>query len=177
MNLIVAVDKNFGIGNGGNLLTYIPEDLEDFKKKTMGKVVVMGRTTLESLPNKAPLKNRTNIILTRNKSYKVKDAIVVNSLEDLFKVLKNYNSDDIYVIGGQCIYNKLESYCKFAYVTKIHKVFKADRHFINIDEDEKWKLEKKGETIISSSGVSFNFNIYRNIKMLNFTCYYSSKES
>lgn len=168
MNLIVAVDENFGIGNGGKLLTYIPEDLEDFKNKTMGKVVVMGRTTLESLPNKAPLKNRTNIILTKNKDYKVENAIVANSLEGLFKVLKNYSSKDIYIIGGECIYKKLESYCEFAYVTKIHKIFKADRHFINIDEDKKWTLENRGETIVSSSGVSFNFNLYRNIKVLNF---------
>ncbi len=168
MNLIVAVDENFGIGNEGNLLTYIPEDLEYFKKKTIGKVVVMGRTTLESLPNKTALKNRTNIILTRDKNYKVEDAIVVNSLETLFEVLKSYNSKDIYIIGGECIYRELESYCEFAYVTKINKTYKSDRQFLNIDEDKKWILENRGEIITSCSGVSFNFNIYRNTKILNF---------
>lgn len=168
MNLIVAVDKNFGIGNEGNLLTYIPEDLEDFKKKTIGKVVVMGRTTLESLPNKAALKNRTNIILTRDENYKVEDAIIVNSLETLFEILKGYNSKDIFIIGGESIYRELESYCEFAYVTKINKTYKSDRHFLNIDEDKKWVLENRGETITSCSGISFNFNIYRNAKILNF---------
>ncbi|WP_291578904.1 dihydrofolate reductase [Clostridium sp. UBA6640] len=168
MNLIVAVDKNFGIGNEGNLLTYIPEDLEDFKKKTIGKVVVMGRTTLEYLPNKAALKNRINIILTRDEDYKVEDAIVVSSLETLFEILKSYNSKDIFIIGGESIYKKLEGYCEFAYVTKINNTYKSDRHFLNIDEDKKWVLQNRGETITSSSGVSFNFNIYRNTKILNF---------
>ncbi|WP_454053154.1 dihydrofolate reductase [Clostridium sp. Marseille-Q7071] len=168
MNLIVAVDENFGIGNEGNLLTYIPEDLEDFKKKTIGKVVVMGRTTLESFPNKAPLKSRINIILTRDKNYKVENAIVINSLETLFEVLKSYSSKDIYIIGGESVYKKLESYCEFAYVTKINKTYKSDRHFLNIDEDKKWVLENREETITSCSGVTFNFNIYRNTKPLNF---------
>ena len=64
MNLIVAADKNWGIGKDNKLLVSIPSDMKFFRQETMGKVVVMGRKTLESFPNGLPLKNRTNVVLT-----------------------------------------------------------------------------------------------------------------
>ena len=82
MNLIVAVDKNWAIGNQNKLLVSIPADMKFFRETTMDKVVVMGRKTLESFPNGLPLKKRTNIVITRDKKYQVKDAIVVHSVEE-----------------------------------------------------------------------------------------------
>ena len=84
MNLIVAVDNNWAIGNKNKLLVSIPNDMKHFREETTGKVVVLGRKTLETFPQGQPLKNRTNIILTKNKNFKVKDAIVVHSLEELW---------------------------------------------------------------------------------------------
>ena len=81
MNIIVAVDKNWAIGKENKLLVSIPADMKFFRSTTTGKVVVMGRKTLESFPNGLPLKNRTNIVLTKDKNYKVKDAIIVHSIE------------------------------------------------------------------------------------------------
>ena len=78
MNIIVAVDKNWAIGKENKLLVSIPADMKFFRSTTTGKVVVMGRKTLESFPNGLPLKNRTNIVLTKDKNYKVKDAIIVH---------------------------------------------------------------------------------------------------
>ena len=78
MNLIAAVDKNWAIGYQNKLLTSIPEDMKFFRQTTTGKVVVMGRKTLESFPGKKPLKNRTNIVLTKNPSYQAEGAIVVH---------------------------------------------------------------------------------------------------
>ena len=101
MNVIVAVDKNWAIGKDNKLLVSIPDDMKFFRETTSGKVVVMGRKTLESFPNGKPLKNRVNIVLTRDENYKVKDAIVVHSKEELDKELAKYNSDDIFVIGGE----------------------------------------------------------------------------
>ena len=83
MNLIAAVDKNWAIGKNNELLVRIPMDQKFFRETTTGKVVVMGRKTLESFPNGLPLKNRTNIVLTHNPNYKVNDAIVVHSLDEL----------------------------------------------------------------------------------------------
>ena len=88
MNLIVAVDKNWGIGYQNKLLVSIPEDMKFFRSETTGKVVVMGRKTLESFPGGRPLKNRTNIVLTRNPHYQAKDALLFHTGEDVLPELK-----------------------------------------------------------------------------------------
>lgn len=103
MNLIVAVDENWAIGNKNELLVSIPADHKFFRQETTGKVVVLGRKTLETFPQGLPLKNRTNIILSSNPNFKVKDAIVVHSTEELLEELKKYNEEDIYIIGGESV--------------------------------------------------------------------------
>ncbi len=140
MNLIVAVDKNWAIGNDNKLLVSIPQDMKFFRETTMGKVVVMGRKTLESFPGGQPLKKRTNIVLTRDKSYDVKDAVVVHTIEALLKELEQYDEDQIYVIGGESIYRQLLPYCKLAHVTKINHAYEADTYFPNLDELEDWEI-------------------------------------
>lgn len=138
MNLIVAVDKNWAIGKENKLLVSIPQDMKFFRETTTGKVVVMGRKTLESFPGGQPLKKRTNIVITRDKNYTVKDAIVVHSVEEALEELKKYNSEDIYVIGGESIYRQMLPYCKVAHVTKIDHAYEADTYFPNLDEKEEW---------------------------------------
>ena len=138
MNLIVAVDKNWAIGKDNKLLVSIPQDMKFFRETTMGKVVVMGRKTLESFPGGQPLKKRTNIVITRDKNYSVKDAIVVHSVEEALEELQKYNSDDIYVIGGDSIYRQMLPYCDVAHVTKINHAYEADTYFPNLDEKEEW---------------------------------------
>ena len=95
MNLIVAADKNWGIGKDNKLLVSIPSDMKFFRQETMGKVVVMGRKTLESFPNGLPLKNRTNVVLTSDKNYQVKDAVIVHSIDEVLEELKKYDDDEI----------------------------------------------------------------------------------
>lgn len=138
MNLIVAVDKNWAIGKDNKLLVSIPQDMKFFRETTMGKVVVMGRKTLESFPGGQPLKKRTNIVITRDKNYAVKDAIVVHSVEEALDELKKYPSEDIYVIGGDSIYRQMLPYCDVAHVTKINHAYEADTYFPNLDEKEDW---------------------------------------
>lgn len=88
----------------------------------------MGRKTLESFPNGQPLKNRVNIVLTSDKNYKVKDAIVVHDLDELHKELEQYNSEDVYVIGGESIYRQLLDECDVAHITKIDYAYDADAY-------------------------------------------------
>ena len=107
MNLIAAVDKNWAIGKNNELLVSIPNDMKMFRQMTTGKVVVMGRKTLESFPNGLPLKNRVNIVLTKNQNYQVKGAIIVHSVEEVLEELKKYDSEDVYVIGGEQIYRQM----------------------------------------------------------------------
>ena len=145
MNLIVAVDKNWGIGYQNKLLNSIPEDMKYFRETTTGKVVVMGRKTLESFPNGLPLKNRTNIVITGDHTYKAKDAIIVHSIKEALEELKKYDSNDIYVIGGESIYRQLLPYCDVAHVTKIDHAYEADSFFPNLDEDEEWEIVATSE--------------------------------
>ncbi|MDE6313724.1 MAG: dihydrofolate reductase [Lachnospiraceae bacterium] len=145
MNLIVAVDKNWAIGKNNKLLVRIPSDQKCFRQETTGKVVVLGRKTLETFPNGLPLKNRTNIILSKDKNYKVKDAIVVHSLHELLEGLKQYDSKDVYIIGGESVYREMLPYCDTAHVTKIDHSYDADTYFPNLDDMEDWEITAVSE--------------------------------
>ena len=123
------------------LLVSIPEDMKFFRTETTGKVVVMGRKTLETFPNKMPLKNRTNIVLTANPDYEAKGALVFHTMEEVLEELKNYPSEDIYIIGGASIYRQFLPYCKAAHVTKIDYAYEADTYFPNLDEKPEWSVE------------------------------------
>ena len=145
MNLIVAVDSNWAIGNKNQLLVRIPADHKYFREITTGKVVVLGRKTLETFPQGMLLKNRTNIILSTNPDYHVKDAIVVHSLEELFEELKQYDTKDVYIIGGSSVYRELLPYCDVAHVTKIDRAYEADSYFPNLDQMEEWQITADSE--------------------------------
>ena len=99
MQAIVVVDQKWGIGKNNDLLFSLKEDMKFFRQTTMGKIVVMGSNTLKSFPGGNPLKNRTNIVLYPG-GEKREDCLVVESLDQLFEVLKNYDTEDIFVIGG-----------------------------------------------------------------------------
>ena len=159
MNLIVAVDKNWAIGKENKLLVSIPQDMKFFRETTIGKVVVMGRKTLESFPGGQPLKQRTNIVLTTDKNYSVKDAIVVHTIDELLEELKKYNDEDIYVIGGESIYRQMLPHCTLAHVTKINHAYEADTYFPNLDEASDWELAQilqSGE----EDGIAYEMCIY-----------------
>ena len=145
MNLIVNVDSNWAIGYRGKLLVSIPEDMKFFRSETTGKVVVLGRKTLDTFPGGQPLKNRTNIILTRNPNYQVKGAIICHSVEEVLEELKKYSSEDVYIIGGDSIYKEFLPYCDVAHVTRTAHVYDADAWFPNLEEDPAWVLTGESE--------------------------------
>lgn len=145
MNVIVAVDNNWAIGCKGSLLVRIPNDQRAFREETTGKVVVLGRKTLETFPQRMPLKNRTNIILSSNPSYQVKDAIVVHNKEELLEELKKYKDDEIYIIGGESVYRMMLPYCDVAHITKIDHTYEADTYFPNLDGMPEWKITAESE--------------------------------
>lgn len=145
MNLIAAVDENWAIGNNNELLIRIPADHKFFRQETTGKVVVLGRKTLETFPQRMPLKNRTNIILSANREYRVKDAVVVHDMEELLEKLKQYDTKDVYVIGGESVYRQLLPYCDTAHITKIDHAYAADAYFPNLDEMPEWQITADSE--------------------------------
>lgn len=145
MNLIAAVDANWGIGYKNKLLVSIPDDMKFFRETTTGKVVVMGRKTLESFPNGKPLKNRINIVMTKDLRYQAEGAIVVHDMDELHAELEKYPSEDIYVIGGESIYRQLVDECDVAHITKIDFSYVADAYFPNLDEKEEWVITEDSE--------------------------------
>ena len=136
MNLIVAVDKNWGIGKNNDLLISIPEDMNFFRTTTNEKTIIMGRKTLESFPNGNPLKNRENIVLSTNNINK--DVLVFHTIEDILSYVKD--KEDVFIIGGGSIYKQFLPYCCKAYITKINKDFDADVFFPNLDELSDWNI-------------------------------------
>ena len=140
MKCIVAVDSNWAIGYKNNLLVSIPADMRFFKNETIGKIVVMGKNTLESFPGGKPLANRTNIVVALEKDYKVPGATVVNSIEEALEEVKKYDTNDVYIIGGASIYKQFLQYCDIAHVTKIDYAYQADTYFPNLDENDEWEL-------------------------------------
>ncbi len=160
MNIIAAIDEKRGIGYKGNLLVSIPEDLRQFKEKTSGNVVVMGRKTLESLPNKRPLPNRVNIVLSQNPSYKVEGAIVIHSVEEGKEVLKQYPSKQIFIMGGESIYKAFLPDAEVLYLTKIYHTFLADAYFPQLTEE--WILTEESE-IHEYKGTRYQFTKYEKL--------------
>lgn len=145
MKLIAAVSENWGIGKDNDLLFSIPKDMKFFRETTMGKTVILGRKNLESFPGAKPLPKRPNIILTRDKSFKVEGATVVNSIDELLAM--DFDKDDAFVIGGEEIYRQLLPYCDKCFITKVKETADADKFMVNLDELGDWVLTEESEEI------------------------------
>ncbi len=152
MNLIALADKNWGIGYRGKQPVSIPSDRMFFHNLTQGKVLVMGRRTLESLPNGLAPAGRSSVVLSRRSGYSVRHASVVSSVDEALEVLSGYEDEDIFVIGGASVFKAFLPYCNKAYITKIDKAFEADAFMPDLDADEAWKVS-------SDSGEQTYFNL------------------
>ena len=158
MNLIVAVDQEWGIGYKGDLLVRSRDDLKNFAALTTGKVVILGSNTLATFPGGRVLKNRVNIVLHPSSDYAPEGAIVAHSIDEAVQIAGQYNSDDVFVIGGASVYKQMLPYCNRAYVTKFEKSYIKDAYFPNLDEDPAWHLDKVSELVRSESdGQECNF--------------------
>ncbi len=163
MNLIVAVDKNWGIGKGNDLLFRIPEDMKFFRSVTLGKNVVCGKNTLLSFPGGKPLPDRQHYVLTHSALPSHENLEVVGSLEELEERISSIPEDDVILIGGASVYRQLYKKCKKAFVTKILACDEnADTFFPDLSQDPDFILEEEGEVQISKNGLSYRFCIYTN---------------
>ena len=157
MRLISAVDRHWAIGNQGKLLVSIPQDQKRFRDQTIGGAIIMGRKTFESLPGQQPLYGRMNVILTNNKDYKVKNAVVCHSVEealvriDELKQEKHLTDVDVVIIGGESIYRQFLPFCDTAQITWIDFSYVADTHMVD--------LEKEGWELVRRSGEQTFFNL------------------
>ena len=161
MNLIVAVSKSWGIGKNGDLLFSIPEDMKFFRETTMNKVVIMGRKTLESFPNKKPLPKRTNIVLTRNKDYNPEGVIICHTPVEVLNEVKKYQADDCFIIGGEEIYRLFIPFCKYAYITRVDSDADADSFLPDFEKLIDWELKERSPEILDN-GHRIAFEVYEN---------------
>lgn len=159
MNLIVAADNKWGIGRDGGLLASIPTDMKYFKEHTLDKVVVMGRRTLESMPGKRGLPKRINYVLTTNPDYEAERCTAVNSEDELWQELSQYEPDDVFLIGGAALYNKFYKLCDRLYVTKMEADLNADTFIVNFDDDPDYEVESESEPI-TENGITYRFVVY-----------------
>ncbi len=159
MNLIVAVDNKWGIGKDNGLLAHLPGDMAYFKERTMGKTVVMGRRTLESMPGRRGLPGRTNYVLTSNPEFAAERCEVFNTEEAMLEAIKEREPDDVFLIGGAKMYNKYYKLCDRLYITKIDADLNADTFIVNIDEDEDYQVVSESEPV-TENGVTYRFLVY-----------------
>ena len=167
MIAIAAVDNNWAIGLKDQLLVKIPSDMKNFRNHTLNHVVVLGRKTLAGFPNGLPLAQRTNIILSRKKDFEVRGGIVVHDMQELFRELEKYDSDEIYVIGGGSVYELLIPYCDKAIITKIDYSYQADTYFPNLEQLPNWELVAEGEEETCFS-IEYCYQTYVNKEPLPF---------
>ena len=160
---IVHVDKEWGIGRGNDMMFSLPKDMKFFRETTMGHTVVMGGNTLRSFPGQKPLKNRTNIVLTRGQVRD--DCVIVRSYEELKKELKTRQNEEVFIIGGGEIYKALLPYCHRALVTKVDAVGGAEVFFPNLDKTENFVCVDEGEPL-EDNGYTIRFTAYKNMSVL-----------
>lgn len=162
MEMIAAVDRNWGIGKGGDLLVHIPADMEFFKERTMGNLLLMGRKTFESFPGKKALPGRINVVLTRNPQWTGEGARTARSEAQLQQILSDYKGrfEQICVIGGGEIYRQYLPLCDQICLTHIDAVYEADTYFPNLDQDERFlpgEILQKG----SWKGIRYEMRLWR----------------
>ena len=166
MRAIVAVDKKWGIGKKNDLLFILPADMKYFRETTLNKVVVMGSNTLKSFPGGKPLKNRTNVVLFPG-GEKRDDCLVVESLQEIKQVIKDYNPDDVFIIGGAMFYKTMIPYCSEVLVTKVDADGGAEVFYENLDELPNWSCVSESETV-ETNGYNVRFTVYKNSDIKEF---------
>ena len=159
MNLIVAADNKWGIGKDGGLLAHLPTDMKYFREHTEGKAVVMGRKTLESLPDKKGLPKRVNYVLTKNPDFKAERCIAVHTEDELWDAISRYDPENVWLIGGATLYNWFYSMCDRLYVTKMDADLGADTFITNFDEDPDFEIVSESEPV-TENGITYRFVVY-----------------
>ncbi|GAB3991538.1 dihydrofolate reductase DfrA [Spirosoma daeguense] len=162
ISLISAVAENGVIGRNNELPWHLPDDFAFFKHKTSHHPIIMGRKSLESLGK--PLKNRTNIVLTRNSDFTTEGVTIVHTLDDALDVATQINQNEIFVIGGAEIYAMALPIATTLYLTEIHQAYEGDAYFPKFDKNEWKEVERISHEADERHAVSFDFVKYERIR-------------
>jgi dihydrofolate reductase len=160
LSIIVATDKNRLIGSKNKLPWHLPADLINFKNITLGKTIIMGRNTYQSIGK--PLPNRKNIIITRNHNFIADDSCqIFNDIEKALYHLKN--EDEVFIIGGSAIYAQTINKCNKLYITEINEEFNGDTYFPEFDKTKFKQISKDSKKPDKKNPYSYSFNIYQRL--------------
>ena len=166
MNIVVAVDENWGIGLRGTQNVVIPEDRRHFREVTGHGTIIVGQRTLMDFPGGKPLKNRKNIVMSDDPAFTAEGAVVVHSLTELEKALRDEEDEDnVFVCGGGSIYRLLLPYTRYAYLTMLAASPEADTYFPNLDLLPNWAPDDLGEEL-ESGEIRYRFVRYKNSDVL-----------
>ena len=160
MYVIAAVDQNWAIGKDGDQLVRIPADLKRFQALTTGHAVILGRKTLATFPGGRPLKNRRNLILSRDIAFAPEGAEVFHDLDSLLSAAPA----DAFVIGGESVYRALLPFCTRAYITQIARAWPADAFFPDLDADPAWRVTEEGKPL-EHQGLIFRYVTYERVEI------------
>jgi dihydrofolate reductase len=138
INIIVSVSENWVIGKDNKLLWKLSDDLRRFKDLTIGKPIIMGQKTFESLP-KGALPIRTNIVLTFDAKFSAQNVIPVYNIGQALEKVKENNSEEVFVIGGGMVYKQFLDYADYIYLTTVHTIIEGDTTFPEL-LPEQWEL-------------------------------------
>ncbi|AXA33075.1 dihydrofolate reductase [Francisella adeliensis] len=159
ISLIVAYDKNFGIGRENTLAWKLSEDLKNFKKITEHNYIVMGRKTFESIGR--PLPNRKNIILTRDKEYTQEKCLIINSVQEILNFAKSKPHYEIFIIGGAQIYSEFLPHADRLYITKVNaELTNLDAFFPKWNEQKYKRIAHKNFAQDSKNEFEFDFSVF-----------------
>lgn len=161
ISAIVAMAKNRVIGKNNQLPWHLPADLKHFKLITTGHPILMGRKTYESIGK--PLPNRTNIVLTRDKSYHAPGCLVVNSLDEAIKFAESEENKEIFIIGGAEIYRQLLGAIERIYLTVVQHEFEGDAYFPELDQKEWKEIEREEHGADEKNEYGYSFIILERI--------------
>jgi dihydrofolate reductase len=157
ISIIVAVSEDWGIGKDNELLWHISEDLKRFKRLTLGKTVLMGKKTWESLPRR-PLPGRKNIVLTDVPNECIDCSVTAYSIEDALD--KCERGEEIFVIGGGSVYRQFMPLADRLYITHVHRKAPADVYFPPIDPDIWEVIEKEEFESTETNSIPYTYIIY-----------------
>ncbi len=158
INIIVAIDKNRGIGKDNQLPWHMPADLKFFKEKTTGHTVIMGRKTFESMGRGLP--NRRNIVVSRQSDLRYEKAEVVDSLPSALS-LCNENAAEVFIIGGAELFKDAFKYADRLYITEIHHTFDADTFLPPFNKEAWQEIHREDKEADEKNPYPFSFTTYK----------------
>ena len=151
ISAIVALSENRAIGKNNQLPWHLPADLKHFKQITMGKAILMGRKTYQSIGRALP--GRTNIILTSDKNFQAENCVIIHSIEQALQITQ----DELCVIGGAEIYQQMLPYIQRIYMTVVHHVVDGDTYFPELNPAEWKEIEKTDHEADEKNNYAYRF--------------------